>query len=200
MVTLNHYLPDSFLNMFATSLLRSQTLGNVQTIADILQNLFTTAAIIIGAIWTYFKFFKGRTYEMRLEPEVTGRIFTINGLDHLLAAIRLKNVGLSKVDIEQKYSGLWVLSSKPPLDTGIVKNAAWDKLAAFPIFESHESIEPDEEIKEQRLIVIPRNWKDSTFQLKLWIRSGISVWSAMDIVTADEEQVDGFNQSNDQSR
>src|SRR5215207_9180223 len=147
MITLNHYLPEPSLTLFAASLLRSQSLGDIQTITDILRNLFTTAAIIIGAIWTYFIFFQGRTYEMRLEPEVTGRIITINGLNHLLATIRLKNVGLSKVDIQQKYSGLWVLSSKPPLDTGIVKNAAWDKLAAFPIFESHESIEPDDEIK-----------------------------------------------------
>jgi hypothetical protein len=172
----------------------------MQTVADILRNLFTIAASIIGATWTYFKFFKGRTYEMRLEPEVSGRIITINGLQHLLATIRLRNVGLSNVEIAQKYSGLWMSSYKSSVDTSIVRNVAWDDLAAFPIFESHESIEPDEEIKEQRLIVIPRNCKDSTFQLKLWIRSGNAVWSAMDIVTAEEEQVIRFDQSNDQSK
>jgi hypothetical protein len=46
-----------------------QTPNEFQTIVDVLQKLFTIAAIVVGGIWAYFNFFKGRTYRMRLEPE-----------------------------------------------------------------------------------------------------------------------------------
>jgi hypothetical protein len=167
-----------------------QGLSDIQVITDILQKLATIAAIIVGAIWTYFNFFRGRTYRMRLEPAVSGKVVTINGLSHLVATVSLKNVGLSKVEVEQKGSGLQVRAYEAPVDVRSVRSAAWADVAAFPVFESHQWIEPGEMIEEQRLIVMPKNGR-TAFQLRLRVVSrGIS-WTAMDTVALTEDNVSG---------
>jgi hypothetical protein len=182
----DYYPPGFSLDWLAIAMVVLNGLGKVQTIADVLQKLFTIAAIIVGAIWTYFNFFRGRTYKMRLEPEVSGKAVTINGLNHLLAAIRLKNVGLSKVEIEQKGTALELLAYNAPDCTKNIVSAAWDRLTAFPVFESNRWIEPGEIIEEKRLIVVPTNER-TAFRLRLRLVSHGSAWEAMDIVTFSEE-------------
>jgi hypothetical protein len=182
----DYYPPVFSPDWLAIAMVVLNGLGKVQTIADILQKLFTIAAIIVGAIWTYFNFFRGRTYKMRLEPEVSGKAVTINGLNHLLAAIRLKNVGLSRVEIEQKGTALELLAYNAPDGTKNIVSAAWDRLTAFPVFESNRLIEPGEIIEEKRLIVVPTNER-TAFRLRLRLVSHGSAWEAMDIVTFSEE-------------
>jgi hypothetical protein len=182
----DYYPPGFSLDWLAIAMVVLNGLGKVQTIADILQKLFTIAAIIVGAIWTYFNFFRGRTYKMRLEPEVSGKAVTINGLNHLVAAIRLKNVGLSRVEIEQKGTALELLAYNAPDGTKNIVSAAWDRLTAFPVFESNRLIEPGEIIEEKRLIVVPTNER-TAFRLRLRLVSHGSAWEAMDIVTFSEE-------------
>jgi len=123
---------------------------------------------------------------MRLEPEVSGKAVTINGLNHLVVAIRLKNVGLSMVEIEQKGTALELLAYNAPDGTKNIVGAAWDRLTAFPVFESNRWIEPGEIMEEKRLIVVPTNER-TAFRLRLRIVSHGSAWEAMDIVTFNEE-------------
>jgi hypothetical protein len=160
--------------MFAIATASIQVLNNIQVIADIFQNLFTIAAIIVGGIWIYFNFFKGRTYRMRLEPEVSGKVVTLNGLSHLVVTASLKNVGLSNVEIEQEASALQLLSYEVPVSTTVVLSAAWEDVTAFPVFESRagvkpgevidQRIEPGEVIEDERLIMVPSNER-MAFQL-----------------------------------
>jgi hypothetical protein len=186
MTGLDYYPPGFSLDWFAIVTVGLNGLSKVQAVADILQKLFTIAAIIVGAIWTYFNFFRGRTYKIRLEPEVSGKAVTINGLNHLVAAIRLKNVGLSRVEIEQKGTALELLAYNAPDGTKNIVSAAWDRLTAFPVFESNRLIEPGEIIEEKRLIVVPTNER-TAFRLRLRLVSHGSAWEAMDIVTFSEE-------------
>jgi len=174
---------EPLLNLPGTIMLSLQGLKGIHTSVDILQKLFTIAAIIVGAIWTYFNFFRGRTYRTRLEPEVSGKVVTLNGLSHLMTTMSLKNVGLSRVDIEQKGSALQVLSYNGPVSKEHVMSATWEALAAFPIFESHQWIEPGETVKEERLIAIPTSGRKA-FQLQLHIVSKKQLsWRAMAVVT-----------------
>jgi hypothetical protein len=186
MTGLDYYPPGFSLDWLAIVTVGLNGLSKVQAVADILQKLFTIAAIIVGAIWTYFNFFRGRTYKIRLEPEVSGKAVTINGLNHLVAAIRLKNVGLSRVEIEQKGTALELLAYNAPDGTKNIVSAAWDRLTAFPVFESNRWIEPGEMIEEKRLIVVPTNGC-TAFRLRLRLVSHGSAWEAMDIVTFSEE-------------
>jgi hypothetical protein len=173
-------------NPYNAAMISSYDLADIQIIVDIVQKLFTIAAIIVGGMWAYFNFFKRRTYTMRLEPEVSGEVVTINGVSHLIATIHLKNVGLSKVKIEQEGSALQVLSYEAPASTKNILSADWDDLAAFPDFEAHGWLEPGEEVKEERLLVMPRNGR-TAYQLRLRVVSNGIAWKVIDIVTLSEE-------------
>jgi hypothetical protein len=188
MTNLNHDLLNLLPDLPLTTVVALQSLSDLQKLVDILQKLFTIAAIIVGGIWTYFNFFQGRTYKMRLEPNVSGKVVTINELSHLVATISVKNVGLSKVEIEQKGSALKVLSYEAWDGVNNILSIEWQNLTAFPVFETHQWIEPGEEITEQRLLVIPKS-EYTAFQLQLRIVSKKAAWRAMDIVTLGGESV-----------
>ena len=51
----------------------------VSAFVEMLKNVCEIAAIGVGAIWTYFNFFKGRTYKSRLECEVDGSLEASSG-------------------------------------------------------------------------------------------------------------------------
>ena len=65
-----------------------------KAVVDIAQGAMTTVAIVVGAIWAYFKVLKGRVYTRRLEPALEGTM--VMGSSHKLLVVRLaiKNVGL----------------------------------------------------------------------------------------------------------
>ena len=46
---------------------------------DAFANLTQSVALIAGGVWAYFKFAKGRTFQDRLIPTVSGRLVSING-------------------------------------------------------------------------------------------------------------------------
>jgi hypothetical protein len=79
------------------------TVENVKDISEI-------AAIIIGGFWTYLNYFRGRIYKPRLECTVDASIEKDAGRFVLKAVTKIRNVGLSKVRIAQKGTGLLVHS------------------------------------------------------------------------------------------
>jgi hypothetical protein len=47
--------------------------------AQALANVSQSLALIGGGVWAYFKFVKGRTFQDRLTPTVSGKIVLIDG-------------------------------------------------------------------------------------------------------------------------
>jgi hypothetical protein len=66
-----------------------------------------SAAFLVGGIWAYYKFIRGRVYRPRLEPTIAVRAFQRTA-PYLVASISLKNVGTSKVECKQEGSALRV--------------------------------------------------------------------------------------------
>ena len=122
---------------------------------DNLEKVATITAVIIGGLWAYFNYFRGRTYKPRLELKVTGNLIRRDETNYLLAVAQLSNVGLSKIKIKQEGTALLV-SLYQNFDTVTkVLSVDYDHLAAFPVFEYHLWVEPGEQIEEQQLIVLP---------------------------------------------
>ena len=130
---------------------------DIKNILDNLQKVFTILAILIGGIWAYFNFFKGRVYRIRVEPTISGKVFDKDGTTYLIVKLQLKNAGLSKVDIQHKGSGFRIFTYKEegqPPDTQPVES---ERLGTFSIFEDHGWIESGETIVEEQLVSIPNN-------------------------------------------
>jgi hypothetical protein len=122
----------------------SAVLSNIKTIVE-------TAAVIVGGIWAYYKFFRGRTFRPRLELAISGRAPEAKGLTNVLVAVELKNVGLSRVVISQEGSAIRVFATDPVKTDGI---AEWQRAITLGVFEKHGWIEPGETITDQALVSI----------------------------------------------
>ncbi len=148
---------------------------------DNLEKIATVVAIVIGGAWVYFNFSKGRIYKSRLEPRVSGTIMPADGITHLLVTITLKNIGLSKFDIQQEGTALQILSYDPLVDPFPAEKAGWKFLSIFTVFEQHAWIEPGETIEEQKLIVI-QGVNHTAFRLELRVISRGFSWDSDSII------------------
>jgi hypothetical protein len=129
----------------------ASSLDNMKAIVDIIGTAVTAAAVVIGGIWAYFRFVKGRTYRPRLEPGLSGEWRLIDGKCLLQARVTVKNIGASKVTLLQKGTGLRVsvlAAGQPPIPAP----AEWEILKVFEILREHEWIEPDETIYDDLLL------------------------------------------------
>src|SRR5678815_2323795 len=87
----------------------ARTKDFAQAFASVTQSL----ALIAGGVWAYFKFAKGRTFEERLNTAVSGKLVPIDGAVFLIVAIRLQNVGLSRIAFDQEVSSIEVSEFVP---------------------------------------------------------------------------------------
>jgi len=155
----------------------------VSAFVELLKNVCEIAAIITGAIWTYYNFFKGRTYRLRLECEVDGSIETYSGRAQLKVVVKARNVGLSKVLVDQKGTILQLHSAVPPNTVPSWPcQVTWsNEPAVFDVFKDHPSIEPSEPIEDQVLVELPDD-NAPAYKLTLKVLSKKVSWTARNIV------------------
>lgn len=154
---------------------------DLEQLVGILQGIVTTAAVVIGGIWAYLKFFRGRTFRPRLEPGISGKVIGHGEVSYLIVTASLKNVGLSKVDIEQRGSGLRLFTCDAAPDATEAQVAEWTRIKTFSVLEDHQWIEPGESIEEQRLIVLPEDGH-LAIQLELRIVSNGITWKERSVI------------------
>ena len=119
-------------------------------------NVTQSLALIAGGVWAYFKFAKGRTFQDRLIPTVTGKFVSIDGSVFLVVTTQINNVGLSKIAFNPKASTLKILEyiSAEADEILTVQNKP---LTSFSVFGDNERyIEPNEIVERQCLIALPR--------------------------------------------
>ena len=133
-------------------------------------------AVVVGGVWAYLKFIRGRIYYTRLEPAITARAFCKDGTDYLLATVSLKNVGAAKVDIEQKGTALRVFGCDIYAPKSALRPVTWSRLKTVSVFEEHAWIEASEIIQDSLLFVLPPNQIAVKVQLRIVARK--LEWSA----------------------
>jgi hypothetical protein len=160
----------------------------VSAFVEVLKDFVETLAIIVGGFWTYLNYFKGRTYRSRLECNVEPSIVTHPPRSMLKVVVKVKNVGLSKVSIQQEGTALQLHRAlTPKASPPWPCQAMWENdPALFDVFKEHTSVEPSEPIEDQVLVELPRD-KASAYKLTLTVRSGKEFWTAKSIVQATRE-------------
>lgn len=126
-------------------------LVDIKTVVDILGTIATAIALVVGGLWGYFRFVKGRTYRPRLEVNMSGQWRTIDSKPVLHARITVKNIGASVVSLLQKGTGLRasVLATKQESAPAAL---SWTNLRVFEVFGEHEWIEPGEMVSDEVLL------------------------------------------------
>jgi hypothetical protein len=154
-------------------------LGSIKAIAE-------TLALIIGGLWAYYKFFKGRTFRPRLELTAAGNAWHAKHLAHLTVSVQIKNVGLSKLELSQEGSALRVFShslSKSEETPAVVE---WKRQITLSVFEKHKWIEPGETISDQMLIALG-DVDYSAIKLELRVVSNGIEWNSLTILNPDDK-------------
>ena len=119
----------------------------------------------------------------RLEPQVIGKLFENDRYYHIQVSSKLKNVGLSKVDIKHDASGVRIYSYDVPEDVTEIETAEWVHIGTFPVFEKHRWIESGEAIEDKTLLSIEKgNYR--MFRIVLRIVGRKKSWEAEDILYA----------------
>ena len=123
---------------------------------DILVKLLTALAIIVGGIWTYFHYFRGRLYYARLELGVDLELRSKGTSYYILVISHVRNVGLSRVDLDQDASSVTLDEYDENRVIDGIRTAESVEIGVFDIFENHKWVEPNESISDLRLVVAPR--------------------------------------------
>jgi hypothetical protein len=150
---------------------------------EIAKNLCEILAIFVGAAWTYLNYFRGRIYKPRLECSVAASIEKHSGHSFLKAIVSMKNIGLSKVPIHQKGTGLLIYSANAEHQTSsFPSEVLWDDpVAAFGVFSGKNGLEPSEPVAESVMIALPHG-DILAYKVTLTVVSGEFWWTAATIV------------------
>jgi hypothetical protein len=163
------------------------------TWAEGIAALAQAAAIVIGGMWAYFKFIRGRTFAQRAELSVTPTLFPEQS-PKLKVRATLHNVGLSKLPLRTQAVFIYGIYAAPTADNPI---ATREQRIGKPkkIFAAHEWIEAQETVTDELLFLLPdsqiageHDWLAFRVECKVYAKRrkpGALSWSASALVPAE---------------
>lgn len=160
-----------------------------ESLTKIIQSIITSSAILIGGIWAYYKFVRGRVYKPRLELAVACKRYSqTNEIVRLHVTVVLKNVGLSKVNIDTESSGMRIYKVVGSDFIGEAREPEWARIKTFNLFEKHRWIEPSEVISDERFVECKS--PDPVFKVEAIVMSKTQQWysSAISAGGPDDDQ------------
>jgi hypothetical protein len=150
---------------------------------DTVKGICETLAILAGGAWTYLNYFRGRVYKPRLECSVDASVEKHSGHPFLRISARVRNIGLSRVPIQQEGTALLIYSAsietRTPSFPSLVR---WNEpVAAFDVFTGQKWVEPSEPLAESLMVALPHG-NALTHKVALKVVSGEIWWTAETIV------------------
>jgi hypothetical protein len=121
---------------------------------DAALHLVQAAAIVIGAVWAYYKFFKGRIFNRRAELTVSASLITTNPPHAIRAKATLKNAGGADVPLRAKILRVYLLKADDIDEKG---RLVWHDVAKAAVFADHDWLESQEQITDDVVIALPPN-------------------------------------------
>lgn len=126
--------------------------ANATAIVGIIGTSVSALAVVIAAIWAYFKFVKGRTLRPRLAIEAESQ-WLQRGADWFIhARVSLTNIGTSKITFVQSTSGVRIATLGSVASGQVFPD--WNEVAIADIFQKHSWIEPAEKISHDVLVAV----------------------------------------------
>lgn len=165
------------------------------------ESFVTALAVLVGGVWAYYRFVKGRTFRPRVSIEVLGQWRHDDGVQvshswlpfqHqppkatlLHVRIRVTNIGAAKAALKEEGTGVEV-SFPNNVQPVLPHSVRWENsLAAaqpqtqgpggmFPVFEGQEWIEPGETISDDLLLDLGHSATNA--QLDVYLSWRLARW------------------------
>lgn len=128
---------------------------DVSVVSQIVYNFTTSSAVVIGGVWAYFKFLRGRTFSYRAELSVAASVEERVGWLYLGVTVEFRNTGLSKLPLNEnmKYLQLYGMASK---EVNFPGSAEWELLLTQKIFDQHQFVEAQEVVADTVVLRLRR--------------------------------------------
>ena len=135
------------------------------------ESIFVMAGVVVGGLWAYFNYFRGRVFYPRLELELESKFHNQSNSHCIVITYKVKNVGLSRVKFNHKGNALRVYSAIRVNNAPFVHKVLWERLATFDVLSDHGWIESGETITETQLISIPQEvYSEDKLAIKTTLR------------------------------
>jgi len=115
--------------------------------AQIAQSVVTTLAILFGGLWTYFRFFRGRTFHPRINLSVSGSTRKRGDKTYVSVSIKVENKGNAAVHIDHDRTYVAVHNEHGQPGFG-------EHVDVVPVLRSCYIVEPQEGIVDEQLSCI----------------------------------------------
>lgn len=119
---------------------------------DDIKAILQITAILAAGVWAYYKFLKGRLFQHKLDTKLSGKFYSLEAGDYVLASIHIKNIGFTRVNFEAECCVLRVFTPRNCPNRDFTDAIIWDRIATVPILSDHKWLEPSEFIQEEKLI------------------------------------------------
>ncbi len=127
---------------------------DLQADTTVVYNIVTSSAVIIGGVWAYFKFARGRTFANRAELSVSAHFSRSVGHLYLCITVTLKNTGLSRLPLNDKMKAIRIFQIVNQPNDG-PRETEWKRIITLPILEHHEWIEAQEPVTDTVVYRLP---------------------------------------------
>lgn len=129
---------------------------DLETFSEVADHFVTSAAVLVGGIWAYLKFVRGRTFAHRAELSVSLTLARSVGSHYLCAAVSLKNTGLSKLKLNQDMKAIRLFGVRDP-NVDHIDTEEWERVCTRRILDQHEWLESQETVEDTILYFLPLN-------------------------------------------
>ena len=137
---------------------------NLSIALDIADKLIKLAAVLIGGAWTWWNYRKSRTYEQKLDLQISGTVFLHKGTLYGDVSAIAGNIGASNHSVQQAGTYCELSVVRDDLTESPVR--------LFDAFRSQDKIEPGESIDETHY------WRiDQPIDKLLWVKLSLAVVS-----------------------
>jgi len=148
-------------------------------VLDTIDEAVKVAAVVVGGIWTYLNYRRGRTFQTRLELDLTGSIGEQGGAQFFLGECQAKNVGLSKIPVKSLGTGVSVFAVRLMARVSGGHRVVEEEVVVLPLFAKHGWIEPGETISEPVLVALPPSATPIMgVRMAVMLSDGKTTWSA----------------------
>jgi hypothetical protein len=146
------------------------------------------AIALVGAVWAWINYVRGRTFYRRLEPKISGEIFAVDDAWFISIDPSVKNVGLSRALIIQEGTWIELIVLQRDGTTKHVAEPIEVALGKPPVFEKHGWVEAGEEIHDVRLVQLPeKTTEDVAVRANLRVVSKELAWVWKEDVSSDRD-------------
>jgi hypothetical protein len=120
---------------------------DLKTSTDVVNNIVTSSAVVIGGIWAYLKFIRGRTFAYRAELGISSSLQQSTDCLYLSVAITFRNTGLSKIPLNKDMKVVRLFSIVDAVDRNL-SVSRWKRIFTLPILDEHDWVEAQESVTD----------------------------------------------------